>query len=75
MEKETRFRLEALERFTFSDFDKLENIVRYNNYHDEKGKLYTNDVFECTDIEIVKYLLNIKKNPAKRAVVKLLEIK
>ena len=69
------FKLEVLERFSFSKFDKLKNIVRYNFYNNEKGKLYTKDIFECSDIEIVKYLLNISKNPAKRAVVKLLEIK
>ena len=62
----------------YAKFDHRKNSIHYGKYvfayHDENGKLYTNDVFECTDIEIVKYLLNIKKNPAKRAVVKLLEI-
>ena len=61
----------VIETFTLGQFDKLKNIKRIGR--EEKGKLFTNDTFEC-DEEMAKYLTNETKNPGNRPFVKIIEI-
>lgn len=46
---------EAIRNFTMHDFDKLKNIVRHDTSYNENGKVYKEDIFECSK-EIAKYL-------------------
>lgn len=48
-------KVKALREFTYGNFDKITNLVRYNKENNKKGTLYAGDTFECTK-EMVKYL-------------------
>lgn len=76
-------RLEAKENFSLSEenFNKLTDVVRHNLGLHTPNRIKEKDVFKCSDIDLVKYLLNIENNsickegnPVHRAVVKILEI-
>ena len=60
---------EVIRDFTLEEFDKLKNIKRKKL--DTKGKLYVEDVFECTK-EMADYLMGNNKNGD--VVVKVIEI-
>ena len=62
-------RVEVIKDFTLEEFDKLKNIKRKKL--DTKGKLYVEDVFECTK-EMADYLMGNNKNGD--VVVKVIEI-
>ena len=65
-------KVEVIAEFNLKDFDKLKNIIRKNKDKNEKGKLYEGDTFECSK-EMCEYLTG--KNPIKKIVVKIIEIK
>ena len=62
-------RVVVTEKFTLQRFDELKNITRKNL--SKRGMLFVGDTFECTN-EMAEYLT--KKNPAKRAFVKVIEV-
>lgn len=62
-------KVEAIEKFTLSDFNKIKNIVRIKN--DVKGTLFVGDTFEC-DKDMVKYLTG--GNSQGKVVVKVIEV-
>lgn len=62
-------KVEVLEDFTLKRFDELKNIQR--KAKEEKGKLFTGDIFECNE-ELVDYL--IKNNSLGRAFVRIIEV-
>lgn len=61
---------EVIEDFSLLKFDELKNIKRANEKRNEKGKLYKEDTFECSQ-EMVKYLTGA--NPLNKVVVKIIE--
>ena len=63
------FKVEVLENFTLARFDELKNIQRKSR--EEKGRLFTGDIFECNQ-ELADYLLG--DNKINRAVVRVIEI-
>ena len=62
-------KVEALQDFTLSRFDEIENIERVRM--DEKGRIFIGDKFEC-EKELCDYLLGA--NPINRPVVKVIEV-
>lgn len=64
-------KLEALEEFTLKEFDKLKDVVRFDENKKEKGRLYEKDTFIC-DTDMQNYLLG--DNPLNRAVAKVIEV-
>lgn len=65
-------KVEVTEHFTFGEFNKVEQtIVRKDPTHNEKGHLYTGDVFECDQIT-ADYLTG--NNAGKKTVVKIIEV-
>ena len=63
--------VKVIEEFNLGKFDELKNIRRANLDKNEKGHLYVNDTFECTE-EMAEYLTT--KNANKRAYVKVIEV-
>lgn len=61
------------DEFYLAKFDELKNIERSSSRKDEKGHLYMNDKFECTE-EMADYLTNKTKNPHNKSFVKIIEI-
>ena len=67
--------LQATEDFTYSRFNELKDIIRYNPNENKKGVLYTGDVFDCDD-EIMNFLLNKGNgNKANRSLCRVLLFK
>ena len=64
-------KVRVIEDFNLGKFNELKNIIRANCNKKEDGKLYTNDIFECTE-EMAEYLMG--KNAEKRAFVKVVEV-
>ena len=64
-------KVEVVKEFTLGKFDELKNIKRADVNKDEKGWLYVNDTFECSE-EMVKYLTGDNKNNV--VVVRVLEV-
>lgn len=62
-------KVEVLEDFTLGRFDELKNIQRKSK--EEKGRLFTGDIFECKK-DLADYL--IKTNSLGRAFVRIIEI-
>lgn len=62
-------KVEVLEDFTLKRFDELKNIQRKDK--EEKGKLFTGDIFECEQ-ELADYLT--KNNSLGRAFVKVIKV-
>lgn len=62
-------KVEALQDFTLSRFDEIENIERVRM--NEKGRIFIGDKFEC-EKELCDYLLGA--NPLGKAVVKVIEV-
>lgn len=62
-------KVEVLEDFALGRYDELKNIQR--KAREEKGKLFTGDIFECSE-ELADYLT--KNNRLGRAFVKVIEI-
>ena len=48
-------KVKALQEFTYGNFNKITNLVRYDTNKDKDGRLYAGDVFECTK-DMAKYL-------------------
>jgi len=48
-------KVKALREFTYGDFNKITNLVRYDINKNENGRLYEKDIFECTK-EMATYL-------------------
>ena len=64
-------KVQVIEEFRLGKFDELKNIKRASLDKNEKGHLYVNDTFECTE-EMVEYLTT--NNANKRAYVKVIEV-
>lgn len=64
-------KVKVIEDFHLGKFNELKNIVRANYNKKEEGRLYVNDIFECTE-EMAEYLMG--KNATKRAFVKVIEV-
>jgi hypothetical protein len=62
-------KVEVLEDFRLSRFNEIKNIQRKSK--EEKGRLFTGDIFECTE-ELADYL--IKNNSLGRAFVRVIKI-
>lgn len=62
-------KVEVIQEFTLKDFDKLQNVIRYDENKNKYGKLYVKDIFECDD-EMYNYLNG--NNKENEVVVKLL---
>lgn len=60
----------VIEKFTLSNFDKLNNIERIGQ--DKQGTLFVGDKFEC-DEAMAQYLTG--ENPKNKVVVKVIEVK
>lgn len=63
-------KVEAIKEFTLKDFDKLLNIIRYDENKNKYGTLYEKDIFECDD-EMYDYLSG--NNDKNETVIKLLK--
>lgn len=64
--------VEATEKFSYSRFNELQHLQRYNNKNNIDGILCEGDIFECSD-EIMNYLLNNKvTNGANRPLIRVL---
>ena len=48
-------KVQALQEFTYGNFDKITNLVRHDNNKTQHGRLYAKDTFECTK-EMADYL-------------------
>ena len=48
-------KVKAIQEFTYGNFDKINNLQRHDINKNEKGRLYTGDIFECTK-EMAEYL-------------------
>lgn len=62
-------KVEVLEDFTLKRFDELKNIQRKSK--EQKGRLFAEDIFECTE-ELAAYLT--KNNLLGRAFVRVIEV-
>lgn len=62
-------KVKVIEDFTLRDFDKLKNIVR--NRSNVKGKLFKDDIFECSE-EMARYLTG--ENILGKTVVEVIEV-
>lgn len=71
-EKNIMVKVQVIKDFTFGGFDDIEGtLIRANQQGNVRGRLYTNDTFECEE-ETSRYLTGY--NPAKEVVVKILEV-
>lgn len=62
-------KLQAIKDFTLSRYDEIKNLQPRSIK--KVGKLYNNDIFECS-IDLARYLLG--ENEKKLIVVKILEV-
>lgn len=62
---------EVTREFTLGKFDELKNIKRKNPERNEKGRLYLDDTFECTE-EMADYLTG--NNANEDIVVRIIEV-
>ncbi len=70
-ESDRMVKVAVIEGFSLEKFDELQNIVRNDPNRNEYGKLYVNDVFECTE-DMAKYLMG--DNKINKVVVKIIEV-
>lgn len=69
MPGDTMVKCKVIEEFTLNEFDKIKNVVRASA-QEQYGRLYVNDIFECT-IEMAEYLSG--NNDKNKTVVKIIE--
>lgn len=62
-------KVEVIEDFTLQKFGELKNIVRKGK--SQEGKLFTGDIFECSE-KMAEYLTG--NNSINRAVAKVIEV-
>jgi len=63
--------VQATENFSYSRFDELKDIIRYNGVGNKDGVVQEGDIFDCDD-EIMNFLLNITPNKSNRPLVRVL---
>ena len=70
-ETENMVKVKVIKDFTLGAFDEIAvSVIRFNSFNNEHGKLYPNDVFQCTE-EMAEYLTG--KNPSNVTVVEIIE--
>ena len=70
-EIENMVKVKVIKDFTLGAFDEIAvSVIRFNSFNNEHGKLYPNDVFQCTE-EMAEYLTG--KNPSNVTVVEIIE--
>lgn len=63
--------VQATEAFTYTRFNELKDIIRYDKSEHKEGTIYEGDIFDCDD-EIMNFLLNITPNASKRPLIRVL---
>lgn len=63
--------LQATENFTYTRFNELQDIIRYNPVGNKEGTICEGDIFDCDD-EIMNFLTNITPNKANRSLARVI---
>lgn len=63
--------VQATESFTYTRFNELKDIIRYNKNDNKTGTIYEGDIFDCDD-EIMNFLLNIVPNKSNRSLIRVI---
>lgn len=63
--------VQATENFSYTRFNELKDIIRYNTVGNKDGIIQEGDIFDCDD-EIMNFLLNITPNKSNRRLIRVL---